>query len=193
MYWQWPRVAATDSWLNILLQGARSDLMTAGLFAAPIVLLLPIFAVAGRVPLWVRWCTWWLVFSLIAMLFLELATPQFLIEFDSRPNRLFIDYLLYPREVLAMLWGGYRMLLIVAFAAVVGLGFWTLWAFQPLSLRDADLVGTHRAAGMAAGGRAAVRDDPLELSASARQFVHVCVLRRRHGEQPGGEFDVLRC
>ena len=130
MYWQWPRVAATDSWVNILLQGARSDLMTAGIFAAPIVLLLPIFAVAGRVPLWVRWCTWWLVFSLLAMLFLELATPQFLIEFDSRPNRLFIDYLLYPREVLAMLWGGYRMLLIVAFASVVGLGFWTLGHFN---------------------------------------------------------------
>lgn len=130
VWWQWPRVAVTDSWITLLLQGARSDLMTAGLFAAPIVLLLPIFVIAGRVPLWVRWCTWWLVFSLIAMLFLELATPQFLIEFDSRPNRLFIDYLLYPREVLAMLWGGYRMLLIVAFATVVGLGFWTLRHFD---------------------------------------------------------------
>jgi phosphoglycerol transferase MdoB-like AlkP superfamily enzyme len=128
--WQWPRVAATDSWANLLLQGARSDLMTAGLLAAPIVLLLPVFALAGRVASWVRWCTWWLAASLIAMLFLELATPQFIIEFDSRPNRLFIDYLQYPREVLAMLWGGYRTLLLVAIGAVVTLGFWTLRHFD---------------------------------------------------------------
>jgi phosphoglycerol transferase MdoB-like AlkP superfamily enzyme len=133
VWWQWPRVAVTDSWPNLLLQGARSDLMTAGLFAAPMVLLLPVFVIAGRVPLWVRWCIWWLGFSLIAMFFLELATPQFLIEFDSRPNRLFIDYLQYPREVLAMLWGGYRMLLIVALAAVAGLGFWTLRHFDRCS------------------------------------------------------------
>ncbi len=125
VYWQWPRVAVTDSWATLLLQGARSDLMTAGLFAAPIVLLLPMFAIGSRVALWMRWCTWWLAFSLIALLFLELATPQFLIEFDSRPNRLFIEYLQYPREVLAMLWGGYRVPLIMALAAVAGAGFWT--------------------------------------------------------------------
>jgi phosphoglycerol transferase MdoB-like AlkP superfamily enzyme len=130
MWWQWPRVVVTDSWVNMLLQGARSDLMTAGLFAAPIVLLLPIFGIADRVPLWVRWCTWWLAFSLIAMLFLELATPQFLIEFDGRPNRLFIEYMQYPREVLAMLWGGYRMLLIVALAAVAAMAIWTLRHFD---------------------------------------------------------------
>jgi phosphoglycerol transferase MdoB-like AlkP superfamily enzyme len=130
MFWQWPRVSATDSWLGVLLQGARSDLMTAGLFAAPIVVLLPIFAIAGRVPLWVRLCSGWLSFSLLVMLFLELATPQFLIEFDSRPNRLFIEYLQYPREVLGMLWGGYRVMLIAALVAIAALGFWTLQHFD---------------------------------------------------------------
>lgn len=129
MAWQWPRVSVTGSWLSLLLQGARNDLMTAGLFAAPMVLLLPVFVIVGRVPLWVRCCTAWLAFSLLTILFLELATPQFLIEFDSRPNRLFIEYLQYPREVLSMLWGGYRLLLFVAFAAIVGLGIWTLRHF----------------------------------------------------------------
>ena len=130
VWWQWPRVSVTDAWMSLLLQGARNDLMTAGLFAAPIVVLLPVFAIAGRVPLWLRLSTGWLAFSFIAMLFLELATPQFLIEFDSRPNRLFIDYLQYPREVLAMLWGGYRMALVVAIAAVVCAGIWTLRHFE---------------------------------------------------------------
>lgn len=130
MAWQWPRVTATDSWAQVLLQGARNDLMTAGLFAAPMVLLLPVFAILGRVPLWVRCCTGWFAACLLAMLFLELATPQFLIEFDGRPNRLFVEYLQYPREVLAMLWGGYRLLVVGALAAVAGLGFWALRHFD---------------------------------------------------------------
>jgi phosphoglycerol transferase MdoB-like AlkP superfamily enzyme len=130
MAWQWPRVAATDSWLSMLLQGTRNDLMTAGLFAAPAVVLLPIFALVGRVPMWVRGCTAWLGLSLVVMLFLELATPQFLIEFDSRPNRLFVEYLQYPREVLAMLWGGYRLMLIASLAIVAGLGIWTFRHFE---------------------------------------------------------------
>ncbi len=128
--WQWPRVAATDSWTHVLLQGARNDLMTAGLFAAPMVLLLPIFTVANRVPVWVRACTWWFAASLLAMLFLELATPQFLLEFDSRPNRLFVEYLQYPREVLAMLWGGYRLPLIATLVAVAGTAVWTMRHFH---------------------------------------------------------------
>jgi phosphoglycerol transferase MdoB-like AlkP superfamily enzyme len=105
-------------------------LMTAGLLAAPIVVLLPVFAIVGRIPLWMRWSTGWLAASFVALLFLELATPQFLIEFDSRPNRLFIDYLQYPREVLAMLWGGYRVALIVSLATVVCAGIWTLRHFD---------------------------------------------------------------
>lgn len=128
--WQWSRVSATDSWWSVLLQGARSDLMTAGLFAAPMLLLLPLFAIANRMQLWVRCCAWWLGCSLLVMLFLELATPQFLIEFDSRPNRLFIEYLQYPREVLAMLWGGYRTPLIIAIAATVVMSIWILRHFD---------------------------------------------------------------
>ena len=43
----------------------------------------------------------WLGASLIAIIFPELATPQFLMEYDSRPNRLFVEYPVYPREVTA--------------------------------------------------------------------------------------------
>ncbi|HJY41363.1 MAG TPA: hypothetical protein VJ303_09010, partial [Steroidobacteraceae bacterium] len=45
--WQWQRVDGTDSLLSMLLQGARSDLITLGMFAAPPVVLLPLF-LAGR-------------------------------------------------------------------------------------------------------------------------------------------------
>ena len=120
--WQWQRVDGTDSLLSMLLQGARSDLITLGMFAAPPVVLLPLFLAARRMSWWLRLAGYWLTFSLIAILFLELATPPFLSEYDMRPNRLFVEYLAYPREVAAMLWGGYRgsLALIVAILGAAG-------------------------------------------------------------------------
>jgi phosphoglycerol transferase MdoB-like AlkP superfamily enzyme len=121
--WQWERAAVTDSVLSMLVQGLRSDLMTLGLFATPAVVLVPAFLLLGRVKSWIRLCCAWLAASLVAIIFLELATPQFLIEYDSRPNRLFVEYLVYPREVMAMLWNGYRGLLLLTAAGVAGLGW----------------------------------------------------------------------
>ena len=92
----------------MLLQGSRSDLMTLGLLAAPIVVVMPFFLAVRRMNWWIRVACAWLTLSLLAIVFLELATPPFLTEYDMRPNRLFVEYLAYPREVSAMLWGGYR-------------------------------------------------------------------------------------
>ncbi|MFT6371723.1 MAG: hypothetical protein ACJAZT_000452 [Gammaproteobacteria bacterium] len=36
------------------------------------------------------------------MVFLELATPNFIQQFDFRPNILFLEYLKYPKEILTM-------------------------------------------------------------------------------------------
>ena len=121
--WQWDRVGITDAVPSMLLQGLRSDLITLGMFAAPPVVTLPLLLLVGRQKLWSRLTNIWLGASLILIVFLELATPQFLIEYDTRPNRLFIEYLVYPREVLAMLWNGYRVLLIVTTVSIVALGW----------------------------------------------------------------------
>lgn len=116
--WQWQRVDPTDSLLMMLAQGLRSDLITTGLLAAPIVIALPVFAMLDKTRAWVRGCGVWLALCLTLMLFMEFATPQFLIEYDSRPNRLFVEYLVYPQEVFGMLWNGYRPLLIATIATV---------------------------------------------------------------------------
>ena len=121
--WQWERVAVTASLFSMLLHGLRSDLITLGMCAAPMVLLLPAFVAVRRVNLWVRACCAWLTVSLLTILFLELATPQFLIEYDTRPNRLFVEYLVYPQEVFAMLWNGYRWLLLLTILAVAALSW----------------------------------------------------------------------
>lgn len=47
------------------------------------------------------------IFFLFLFLFMELATRDFINEYDTRPNKLFIDYLLYPKEVGTTLIKGY--------------------------------------------------------------------------------------
>ena len=41
----------------------------------------------------------WLTLGSVFILFMELATPAFIETYDFRPNRLFIEYLIYPKEV----------------------------------------------------------------------------------------------
>lgn len=50
----------------------------------------------------------WLVLALTGMVFMEVVTPEFIAEYDVRPNRLFIEYLSYPEEVSNMLLTGYK-------------------------------------------------------------------------------------
>lgn len=128
--WQWERVDVTDSLWSMLLQGLRSDLITLGLFSAPIVLLLPLMVIVNRLNWWARVAGAWLSISLIAILLLEFATPQFLYEYDSRPNRLFIEYLVYPREVSAMLWTGYRGTLALVAVGLAAAGWLTIRHFN---------------------------------------------------------------
>jgi phosphoglycerol transferase MdoB-like AlkP superfamily enzyme len=114
----------------MLVQGARSDLMTLGLLAAPIVVIMPLFLAVRRMNWWIHVACAWLTFSLTVILFLELATPPFLTEYDMRPNRLFVEYLAYPREVSAMLWGGYRGSLALIAVCLVTAGWLILRHFK---------------------------------------------------------------
>lgn len=40
---------------------------------------------------------------LFIILFMELMTPEFIDQYDTRPNKLFLEYLIYPKEVATML------------------------------------------------------------------------------------------
>ncbi len=56
---------------------------------------------------------------LSAIFLLELATPAFINEYGLRPNRLFIEYLIYPKEVAQMLVNGHWEMLAVVFTAII--------------------------------------------------------------------------
>lgn len=56
---------------------------------------------------------------------MELATPSFMAEYGLRPNRLFLEYLIYPEEVGMTLLRGHLLAVVIEVTAVIVL-FWVL-------------------------------------------------------------------
>ena len=81
---------------NYFLQGVRMDVVAlCYLFGVP-ALLTTLFH-SSKV--WVKILRLWLTFGSVFIIFMEIATPAFIETYDYRPNRLFIEYLIYPKEV----------------------------------------------------------------------------------------------
>lgn len=59
------------------------------------------------------------IFFLILFLLMEMATPNFVEQYDTRPNRLFLDYLIYPKEVMGTLLKSYLPSLIITTIALI--------------------------------------------------------------------------
>ncbi|CAK7010640.1 MAG: Phosphoglycerol transferase I [Kerstersia gyiorum] len=121
--WQWDRVSAVQDFWRIWLGGLRIDLAMLGMLAA-----LPLFLSPwlGHSPRATRWTAIWFRVCWLLLAIMEAATPQFLAEYDTRPNRIFFIYLVYPEEVLSMLWTGYKLSVggaIIGVAAMLWIGF----------------------------------------------------------------------
>ncbi|WP_324617102.1 hypothetical protein [Shewanella psychropiezotolerans] len=104
--WQIERVSAVDGWSHLLLQGLRVDLATLCWLWGIAALGTAIFSgdhAIGRG--WNKILRIWLTLGLWLILFLEVSSPSFIQEYGIRPNRLYIEYLIYPKEVMSMLWG----------------------------------------------------------------------------------------
>lgn len=65
------------------------------------------------------------------LIYMEFATPPFIEEYDTRPNRVFFEYLLYPKEVFSTLFKDYLLILTVGSTLVVLItyGFWRFVRF----------------------------------------------------------------
>lgn len=126
--WQQERVDAVAGWSQMLLQGLRVDVATlCWLWGVPAVFTLLLAGPHALGRAWLTLIRVWLTLGLWLMLFLEISTPSFVTEYGVRPNRLYVEYLIYPKEVLAMLWAGRKgeLLLAMVFStAVLGGGWW---------------------------------------------------------------------
>ncbi|MDO7083677.1 LTA synthase family protein [Pseudocolwellia sp. AS88] len=112
--WQAERTLAEDSWPQILLNGLRIDISVLSyLFIIPVLVsCIAWFFNSNNKTLSTFLHTFikiWLITAVTTLVFFEAITPTFILEYDLRPNRLFIEYLIYPQEVCAMLFTGYKV------------------------------------------------------------------------------------
>ena len=124
VYFYWDRVAPTEGLGFILLQGLRFDIILLGIVFGPVFLLKPwIHSIAflRRAGNWIF--SVYLGLATAISFFVEASTTSFIAQFDSRPNYLFVEYLKYPREVLATL-RGTNLTELIAFTAVAFLLGW---------------------------------------------------------------------
>ncbi|MCY9816187.1 LTA synthase family protein [Vibrio alginolyticus] len=113
-FWQIDRIDSLNDLIYILGQGLRVDIATlCWLFILPALLstFMPLTGKMGEC--WKRILRIWMVLGLWVLVYMELATAPFIQEYDLRPNRLFVEYLIYPKEVLSMLWTGYKLELFI--------------------------------------------------------------------------------
>jgi len=101
--WQSERAFASVDYGQIFLGGFRIDISAVCYLLVPALLLIMLATLLKathylRLPLKI-----YLVGGSMLFLFFELITPTFILEYDLRPNRLFIDYLVYPKEVFSKL------------------------------------------------------------------------------------------
>lgn len=121
------RVLVTEGLHIVIGQGLRFDLILLGLiFALPMVLLpwLHLTALSRRIAAWL--IPAFLAISIALAFFVEAASAPFIRQFDTRPNFIFVEYLAYPREVLATVSGMYLYLFIGVSLATLALA-WALF------------------------------------------------------------------
>jgi phosphoglycerol transferase MdoB-like AlkP superfamily enzyme len=121
--WQWDRVAEVEHLGRVLTLGLRLDVVMLCYLAA-IPVLLHVLLPAGRLRNELALPLLTIIGSLL--LFMEMATPEFMREYDNRPDRLFFEYLEHPREVFGMLWHHHRAA-IVGLPLLLGLAVWAQW------------------------------------------------------------------
>jgi phosphoglycerol transferase MdoB-like AlkP superfamily enzyme len=131
------RVVPTGGVATILLQGVRFDIILLGLILGPVLIIKPIvhaIAPLGFIRQWIIPVYLGICSALI--FFVEGSTASFIAEFDSRPNYLFVEYLMYPREVLPTILGErpFELLFCTAIALLI-LGS-VIWWFRADAQRD---------------------------------------------------------
>jgi len=122
--WQYERVEAVGGLGYLLLQGLRFDFVMMGMVLLVPGLIAPLsFAFRGAFRLGEKLLVVLLAIGAGMFFTLELATPSFLEEYDTRPNYLFVEYLKYPKEILSTLWGAYP-LQVVLMCVTIPLALW---------------------------------------------------------------------
>ena len=119
----------TSLFVKSFLLGLQLDTIVASIF-----LLIPLILLSfspklikSFVDKFLRW-----YFLIIAsfLIYIEIATFPFFAQYDVRPNYLFVEYLVYPKEVFNMILADYKLALLLAFSIIGVFGYTYLKKFK---------------------------------------------------------------
>jgi phosphoglycerol transferase MdoB-like AlkP superfamily enzyme len=173
------RVTQVDGFLWLFPIGLRMDvsLLCIVLFAPTLaVLVLP-----ERADRWWRPAVAsYLTVVACLVVFLEAATVPYVAQYDGRPNRIFVDYLAYPREVFATVWAGHAVAVLCG-VVLVGLTGRVVWRQTGGLLRDGAkwsyamrlLILPPLAAGLVLGMRGTLGRRAVNISTAAFSNDHL--------------------
>ena len=117
--WQFERFDDLSNIAKVLFNGFRIDLSTIGYFLILPALLHPWLMLSKYHNIWLKILKIIFFIVFFTVLFFELATPAFINEYGFRPNRLFIEYLSYPDEVMSMLFNGHLLTLFIVTSLLI--------------------------------------------------------------------------
>ena len=105
-------------WLTFFY-GLRMDtIVTSVLLILPVILLTLAPTLFSRgVALFLKY---YFLLVMAVLIYIEVATFPFIAQYDVRPNYLFVEYLVYPKEVFSMIWAEYKPELFIAFFLIMG-------------------------------------------------------------------------
>lgn len=120
IFWQLERIPS-EHIAQLLLGGLRVDLSTAAYLTLPLLLICYVshWIFAPAKPYLHKLNRLYSTISIMLVVLVEVATPAFINQYDVRPNRLFIEYISYPQEVLSMLLSGHLITLILTLFSCV--------------------------------------------------------------------------
>lgn len=125
------RVTETPNYGLIFPIGLRMDLI-----ALCYLLFLPLALIALVPDSFLKkiqgFLTVYFILFLTLILFLELSTLDFINEYDVRPNKLFVDYLIYPKEVVGTLLKSYLSSIFATVIVLTGFVYGLIRYRKPL-------------------------------------------------------------
>lgn len=107
------RVVENDNFSQLFSIGLRFDIILlsyTAFFPTLLILLLP-DTILQKIK---KFINVYFIFFLFLFFLMELATLDFIKQYDTRPNRLFLDYLIYPKEVIGTLLKSYLPSLLIS-------------------------------------------------------------------------------
>ena len=107
------RVFETENYYQIFFIGLRFDLIVITYLSVLPALLLSLLSDNFLQKIKGFFKIYFILFLFIFLL-MELSTLDFIHQYDTRPNRLFLDYLIYPKEVIGTLLKSYLPSLIIS-------------------------------------------------------------------------------